>query len=122
KIKCRLLSVDLENGEKEILCTSLTDSTKYLHEDFKELYHFRWNIEESYKLFKCRLEIENFSGKTAIAVKQDFYAKVYMMSMCASLAFPIEEQVKREHEEEKRQHPVKINRTGALASYRNIIV
>lgn len=122
KIKCRLLSVELENGEKEILCTSLTDSDKYPHEDFKELYHFRWNIEESYKLFKCRLEIENFSGKTAIAVKQDFYAKVYMMSMCASLAFPIEEQVKKEHEEEKRKHPVKINRTSALASYRDIVV
>jgi hypothetical protein len=122
KIKCRLLSVDLENGEKEILCTSLTDSSKYPHEDFKELYHFRWNIEEGYKLLKCRLEIENFSGKTAIAVKQDFYAKVYMMSMCASLAFPIEEQVKREHEQEKRKHPAKINRTGALASCRSIIV
>jgi len=86
------------------------------------LYHFRWNIEEGYKLLKCRLEIENFSGKTAIAVKQDFYAKVYMMSMCASLAFPIEEQVKREHEQEKRKHPAKINRTGALASCRSIIV
>ncbi len=71
----RLVLVELENGEKEILCTSLTDNTRYLKEDLKELYYFRWNIEEGYKLFKCRLEVENFSGKTVIAVKQDFMSK-----------------------------------------------
>jgi hypothetical protein len=122
KIKCRLAAIELETGEKEILCTSLTDSSKYFHEDLGELYHFRWNIEENYKLFKSRMEIENFSGKTAIAIKQDFYAKVYMMSLCASLAFPIEEQVKKEHEEEKRKHPAKINRTSALASLRSVSI
>lgn len=122
KISCRLVLVELKNGEKEILCTSLTDSSKYLNEDFQELYHFRWNIEEAYKLFKCRLEIENFSGKTAIAVKQDFYSKIFMMSLCASLAFPIEQKVKKEQAEEKRKHPRKINRTSALASFRNISV
>ena len=31
KLRCRLVSVDLENGEKEILCTSLTDSSIYLY-------------------------------------------------------------------------------------------
>jgi len=122
KIKCRLVVVELENGEKEILCTSLTDSSKYLYGDLKELYHFRWNIEENYKLFKSRMEIENFAGNTAIAIKQDFYAKVYMMGMCASLTFPIEGQVKREHEEEKRKHPAKINRTSALASLRTVAI
>lgn len=122
KIKCRLLSIDLENGEKEILCTSLTDTGKYLHEDIKELYRYRWNIEEAYKLFKCRIEAENFSGKTAIAVKQDFYAKVYMMSLCASLAFPIEERVRKENENSKRKYKRKINRTSALANLRDILI
>ena len=118
-IQCRLHLIELENGEQEVLCTSLTDAEKYPHEEFKELYHFRWNIEEGYKLFKSRLEVESFSGKTARAVKQDFYAKVFMMSMCAALAFPIEERVKKEHEQEKRKHPQKINRTSALAMFRD---
>lgn len=122
KISCRLIIVELENGGKEILCTSLTSSNKYLIEDFKELYHFRWNIEEGYKLFKCRLEVENFSGRTAGAVKQDFYAKIFMMSLCASLAFPIEQRVRKEHEDKKTKHSHKINRTYALSSFRNVAI
>lgn len=113
-LRCRLISVELEGGETEILCTSLLDESVYLCEDFVELYHFRWAVEENYKLFKSRLEIENFSGKTAHAVKQDFYAKVFMMTLCAMLAFPIEERVKRESEEAKHKHSRKINRTSTL--------
>lgn len=122
KIRCRLICIELENGEKEVLCTSLLDADKYTHEDFAELYHFRWNVEEGYKLFKARLEVENFSGKTALAVKQDFYAKVFIMSLCAVLAFPIEEKVKQEYNEEKNKHPQKINRTSALRMTRDISI
>lgn len=56
QITCRLIRVTLENEEKEILCTSLTDMEKYKHEDFAELYHHRWSVEEGYKLFKARAE------------------------------------------------------------------
>lgn len=122
EVNCRLICIELENGEKEILCTSLTDDTKYLYEDFAELYHYRWNIEEGYKLFKARIEVENFSGKTARAVKQDFFAKVFMMSLCAVLAFPVEEKVRKETKEEKTKHKQKINRTSALAMTGDIMI
>lgn len=122
EIKCRLVCVELENGEKEVLCTSLTDIEQYPHEDFCELYHFRWGIEESYKLFKARAEVERFSGKTALAVKQDFFAKVFMMSLSAVLAFPIEEKVKKEYQEANTKHPQKINRTSALSMLMSISV
>jgi len=122
-IKCRLVSISLPNGEKEILCTSLMDTGKYPVEDIAELYHYRWNEEEGYKLFKSRLEIENFSGKTALAVKQDFFAKVFIMSLCANLAFPIEEKVKKEYEQEKElKHRQKINRTNALSMTREVCI
>lgn len=122
EITCRLICIELENGEKEILCTSLTDSDQYPYEDFAELYHFRWNIEEGYKLFKARVEVENFSGKTARAVKQDFFAKIFMMSLCAVLAFPVEEKVRKETAEEKTKHKLKINRTAALSMTSNIVI
>ena len=122
EIKCRLVCIELENGEKEVLCTSLTDMEKYPHEDFCELYHFRWGIEESYKLFKARAEVERFSGKTALAVKQDFFAKVFMMSLSAVLAFPIEEKVKKEYQEAGTKHLQKINRTNALSMLMSISV
>ncbi len=116
KITARLICVELETGDKEVLCTSLIDMQKYTHEDFADLYHCRWGIEEGYKLFKSRVEVENFSGKTAKAVKQDFHAKVFLMSLCAVLAFPIEEKVKSEYKEAEKEHPKKINRTSALST------
>ena len=122
EIQCRLICVELENGEKEVLCTSLTGTEKYPHAEFCELYHFRWGIEENYKLFKARAEMENFSGKTALAVKQDFFAKVFMMSLSAVLAFPIEERVKKEYREANTKHPQKINRTSALSMLMSISV
>ncbi|MCE5346330.1 MAG: hypothetical protein LLG13_08605 [Bacteroidales bacterium] len=122
-IKCRLVSVELPSGEKEVLCTSLMDSQKYPTEDIAELYHYRWNEEEGYKLFKARMEVENFSGKTVLAVKQDFFAKVFIMSLSADLAFPIEEKVKKEYEQEKNmKHQQKINRTNALSMTRKICI
>jgi hypothetical protein len=123
EITCRLVKVELENGDKEILCTSLTDGKTYLYSDFEQLYHYRWNEEEAYKLLKSRIELEDFSGKTAKAVKQDFHAKVFLMTLCASFAHPIEEKVIAEYEAYKnRKHGQKINRTNALANTMDILV
>lgn len=123
EITCRLIKVELENGETEVLCTSLEDSATYLHEDFEELYHYRWNEEEAYKLLKSRIELEDFSGKTAKAVKQDFHAKVFLMTLCAAYAHPIEEKVIAEYQADKdRKHDQKINRTNALATTMDMLV
>jgi hypothetical protein len=119
-VKCRLVKVLLDNGKTEVLCTSLLDKQKYPIEDFKELYHLRWGVEEGFKMFKSRVQIEAFTGKTALSVKQDIYAKAMMMSLCAAFAFPIDEKVKREYENSKA--PQKINRTNAYANTKNIAI
>ena len=122
-ITCRLIKIELETGEKEILCTSLTDMEKYEYVEFDSLYHYRWNEEEAYKLLKSRIELENFSGKTAIAVKQDFFAKVFLMTLCAAYAHPIEEKVTNEYKADKeRVHDQKINRTNALSMTQDILI
>ena len=92
----------LPNGECEVLCTSLIDTQEYLYEDFPELYHLRWNEEEAYKLLKCRIEVEDFSGKTARSVRQDFYAKVFLMTLCAVYAYPSEEKVREEYKADEK--------------------
>ena len=123
EITYRLIKVALPNGECEILCTSLTDMEKYFHEDFSKLYHCRWNEEEAYKLLKCRIELKNFSGQTANAVRQDFYAKVFLITLCAVYAHPVEEKVRAEFKaDEVRKHNQKINRTGAIAMTRDILI
>lgn len=123
EICCRLIKVELPEGETEILCTSLTDFDKYDIEEFDRLYHFRWNEEEAYKLLKCRAELEKFSGKTARAVEQDFHAKIFILTMCAAYAHPIEEKVVAEYQaDNQRKYAQKINRTNALASFMDMAI
>ena len=73
-LSVRLVKVALPTGETEILCTSLMNQEQFPITDFQELYHKRWTAEEAFKMLKSRIELENFSGKTAVAVRQDFYA------------------------------------------------
>ncbi len=116
-IKCRLVKVRDEQGNLQVLCTSLLDPAKYKIGELGDLYKLRWGIEEVFKMYKVRVQVDAFSGRTAIDVKQDIYAKIMMMNLCASLAFPIEEKVTREYREAKRngevKHHRKINRTYA---------
>lgn len=122
-IKCRLVRVELDNGEIEVLCTSLLDFESYDVKEVKALYHLRWNEEEVYKLLKARAEMEKFSGKTARAVHQDFQAKVFLMTMCVAFAHPIEEKVREEFKADKnRKHQQKINRTHALSTLMDLLV
>jgi hypothetical protein len=75
---------------------------------------------------KNRIELENFSGKTAKAVKavkQDFYAKIFLLTLTAAYAPPTEERIKEEYKaDENRKHDQKINRTNAISMTRNILI
>lgn len=122
-ISCRLIKVTLSTGETEVLCTSLLDMDTYQQDEFERLYHYRWNEEESYKLLKSRIELENFSGKTAVAVKQDFHAKIFLMTLCAAYAHPIEEKVIEEYKaDQERKYDQKINRTNAISMTQEILI
>src|SRR3954463_9577726 len=50
----------------------------YPAEPFAGLYHLRWAQEEHYKCFKCRVEVENWSGKSALTICQDFHARLIL--------------------------------------------
>ena len=94
--KVRLIRVDLPDGEKEILITSVLDNKIISYQCFKWLYHERWGVEEAFKRLKSRLEVENFSGKSVRAVKQDFYAKMMTYNLEALFAKVAEPKVKKE--------------------------
>jgi len=55
--------------------------------DFMELYAMRWGIETYFDILKNRLSLENFTGLTALAVKQDFYATVFLTNYEAILVY-----------------------------------
>jgi len=119
-IKVRLLRIDLDSGEVEVLITSLLDTDRYPYSDFKALYHQRWPVEEDYKVMKSRTEVENWSGQSALSVYQDFHAKVFTKNLTAMLAFPAQEEVKRQSQDKK--YTYQINFTQALSKMKDTVV
>jgi hypothetical protein len=59
-----------------VLVTSLLDLDAYPATEFGALYHSRWRIEEAFKRIKHRLALEQLSGMSWLAARQDFGAKV----------------------------------------------
>jgi hypothetical protein len=81
ELTVRLVRVWLDSGQMEILITSLLDETLYPTADFGHIYFLRWGTETFYDLLKTRLQLENFTGKTVAAIKQDFYATIYISGL-----------------------------------------
>src|SRR2546427_12080646 len=74
ELTVRFVSVRLPTGELEVLATSLLDEQQYPTEEFLNVYHYRWNHETFYGVMKGRLDLENFSGQTAEAVRQECFS------------------------------------------------
>ena len=77
-------------------------------------------IEEDYKAMKCRIEVENFTGNSALAVYQDFHAKVFTKNLTAILAQPAQKVVRQESQEKK--YPYQVNMTNAFSKMKDTVV
>jgi len=118
-IKLRLVRVELKN-EVEVLITNLLDTVKYDASLFKGLYHLRWGIEENYKRLKQWVEIENFSGKSALSVLQDFYAKICASNLTALMVMAAQKITKRKTLNLKLKY--QINFAQALSKMKHRII
>jgi hypothetical protein len=116
----RLIRVELDTGEIEVLITSILDAGSYPVSVFKELYHCRWPVEEDYKALKTRIEVENWSGLSVLAVYQDFHAKVFAKNLTCLLARPA--QVIVEQETRHNQLNYQINMTNAFSKMKDTLV
>jgi hypothetical protein len=87
KLKIRFVQVILKNGTVEVLATNVLDGNILQTSDFMDLYGKRWGIETYYNVLKNRLSLENFTGLTALSVKQDFYATIFLTNYEAMLVY-----------------------------------
>ena len=88
QLRVRLVSLRLPTGELEVLATSLLEEDPYPTEEFLTVYHWRWGHETFYLMLKGRLELENFSGRTVEAVRQDVQAAVLLANLESVLSQP----------------------------------
>ena len=118
-IRLRLVRVELDN-EVEVLITNLMDSLKYDVSLFKSLYHHRWGIEENYKRLKQWVEIENFSGKSALSVQQDFYAKIVAANLTALMTMAAQKTVTNETKQSKLDYQINFSQALSKMKHRMI--
>jgi len=115
----RLIRIELSTGQTEVLLTSLSDTTRYPHEIFGELYHQRWFVEEDFKTCKCWIELENFTGKSVLSVQQDFHARILSKNLTSMLSFHERETIARPNQGLK--HPLQINFSHCLSVMKSAI-
>ena len=118
-IALRLIRIELDSGETEVLITSLTDTRRYPYRLFKDLYHHRWPVEEDYKYMKCWIELENFTGKSVHSIYQDFHAKIFAKNLTSMLCFPVRRSLDRQGKKVKHSHQV--NFVQALSKMKHVI-
>lgn len=100
--------------------TTLLDAKRFQRFELFHLYHQRWEIEESFKVKKCRMKIEAVSGTTAEIVRQDFHAKVFAECLTSALMLDLHSDV--EEYSLNRVNEYKISITQAIAKMKNTLV
>jgi hypothetical protein len=108
QLTVRFVSVRLPEGQLEVLVTSLLDAAVYPTAEFLEVYHYRWQHETYYQMLKGRLDLENWSGQTVEAVRQDVQAAVLVSNLESLLSQPAQEEL--EAGNAQRQYPAQVNR------------
>jgi hypothetical protein len=119
-IRIRFVRVVLDSGEVEVLGTSLLDDATLPSEWFKELYGLRWGVETFYDRVKNRLNLEHFSGKTVEAVKQDFYATLFISGLESILIHDAQQHLG--HKTPKNQYPQQVNKMVSFNTIKNHVI
>jgi len=121
KLKVRVLKFSLDSGVTEILITNIFEET-FSVSDFKELYFKRWGIEVKYNELKNRLQIENFTGEMPIAIKQDFYATVYLSNMVTLAKMDADIIIKEKNKGKDLKYEYKVNTNILIGKLKNSLV
>ena len=112
-IRVRVVKFTLPSGQTETLITDLFDMEESL---FQELYFLRWGVEEKYDVVKNKLELPNFTGRSANILYQDFWISMLLANVAAIAKAEADGKVqeKREGKENKYQYQTNVN--NAIAS------
>jgi ribosome-associated toxin RatA of RatAB toxin-antitoxin module len=119
--KVRVIKIALDHGERETLITNI-GGDKVEYGAFKELYHKRWGIETKYQQVKQRLELENFSGRLADTIRQDFYAMMTVSNMLASFVREANREIRKEGEKRGNKYEYQVNVNHAIGIFKDRLI
>jgi hypothetical protein len=120
RLKVRLIRIELDNGETEILVTNLLDRKKYPHNCFKELYSKRWNCETQIEKFKNKLQLEIFTGHKPQAIYQDFFTTIIVANLHSFIVRSCDKQLQKINK--NRQQMVRLNQNISIGLLKKRLV
>jgi hypothetical protein len=115
EMKVRFARIQLKNGDYEVLATSVLDDAVLSLDDLGELYHMRWGIETFYGVIKTRIVLENFTGYSEEAVRQDFFSTIFLCGVESICILEAEETL----EKQKGGQPKKVNKAMSFNAIKN---
>ena len=110
QLTLRLLKFTLPSGEIEVLATTLTDAQRYPQAAFYPLYGRRWGQETYYDRLKNIFEVERWSGQTLLALQQDFFGVVFLMTLESVLAQSAQASLTMRDQQRHPETPTQVNR------------
>lgn len=120
-LKLRIVKIQLPNGDTEYLATNIFDSQISL-DDFKWAYQKRWGIETKYNDVKNKLEIENFTGYSPIAILQDFYATMFLANLAGVLEYELHEEIEVAHSTPENRYAYRMNIAATISELKRTVV
>jgi len=108
-VQVRLVKIQLESGEVEVLGTSLREKETYKLDELKQVYGWRWEEETWLGRVKNIFDVERFSGQSKLMIEQDYYGVVFLTSLESILSKSDEAQIKADSKERKRKHQAQVN-------------
>jgi hypothetical protein len=121
-LRVRLVKVELESGEVEVLATSLLDGQRYEREELKKLYGLRWGVETYFDRLKNIFELERFSGQSVQSIKQDFYGVIFLATLEAVLSQESENELQQQSQERECELVPQVNHAVSYAALLDYLI
>ena len=80
-LRMRLLKYRVSETTYCLGTTLIDPEHRYSLQEFMDVYHSRWGVEELYKTSKQIIEVEDFHSKTERGVKQEIFAQFVLITM-----------------------------------------
>ena len=113
----RVVRVILKAGEIVTLITNLSED-EFSADDFLDLYFLRWGIETTYDTLKNKLLIEKFSGRSPVAVLQEYYAMMFVLNCIAAMSATVNRKLLSRKTDCKYQYRANVNLMIGYFKYR----
>ena len=106
--------IDVPNRHKKTvkklgLPTSILEEEQLSPDELKTIYGLRWGVETFFSTLKGRLALDNFTGKSVEAIKQDIWSTVFISNLETVMTEDIQKEI-NEASIAKNRAPKKINK------------